>query len=387
MAKNCTYIDGIASSQAIDTAGEVVEIKGLDISSLVGAALNWEHESKLPAQIVGKILEAKKIYCKEDCENERHLKYWNKCEIPFLYVMGRLFDDKKPSSVEVAALFKDDAEHPHEQPMLGFSVEGARLEKNQGMVVPRSIARKVTITNLNANKTCVAEMMPVKKAANSGDITSLFKGEMELFKFEPTYVEIMEKKEDLNKALEAGSGMAAPSVLSGGAAIISENLEKPKKKKGKSQWYSRADQAYSTWDKKEHFKSYMKKRMPHLAEGEIDSIGRVLALRKTLQAEGKLSKMYVKSYLNKNEELIKHSDIMMASEDYIHGLPKGHPALGQHKGHTYRRTAPPTANSKTWSWAVRSPEGKDSKVDLHHDTAGSRESIHAHIDSLLPKKS
>src|SRR5271157_5029471 len=102
MDKKCTYIDGIASSQAIDTSGEIVDLKGLDISSLIGAALTWEHESKNPSVVVGKILEAKKIFSIEDCENDRHRKFWNKCKTPFLYIKGRLFDDKKPSAVEVA---------------------------------------------------------------------------------------------------------------------------------------------------------------------------------------------------------------------------------------------------------------------------------------------
>src|SRR5271165_3370174 len=150
-----TFIDGIGTSEAIDTSGEIVDLKGLDTSSLVGSAFNFEHKSDLPAQIVGKILEATKIFCKEDCKNERHLYYWNKCQIPFLYVMGRLFDDRKPSAVEVAALFHDDAAHPNEQPMIGFSIEGARLGEKQGMLVPRSIARKVTVTVIPANKSCV----------------------------------------------------------------------------------------------------------------------------------------------------------------------------------------------------------------------------------------
>src|SRR5271154_3901861 len=117
---NYTCIDGIASSQAIDTTGEIVDLKGLDISSLVGGASNFEHESKLPAQIVGKIVEAHKIYAKDDCQNDRHRHFWDKCKMPFLYCKVRLFDDKKESSKEVAALVKDDAEHPNEQPMIGF---------------------------------------------------------------------------------------------------------------------------------------------------------------------------------------------------------------------------------------------------------------------------
>lgn len=349
----CTYVDGIGSSQAIDTAGEIVDIKGLDISSLIGAALNWEHESKLPSQIVGKILEAKKIYSEKDCENSRQSYYWAKCQLPFLYVMGRLFDDQKDSSREVAGLFRDDANHPTEQDMVGFSVEGAKVEKI-GAVITRSIARKVTITCIPANKTCIAELLPRKEGKESkDDLASLFKGELELFKFEPSYLEILEKKENLQKdvgsgggafigsslamkekpmkkALEAGSGMSAPGSMVGGVVLGVENLEGKKgkksknkleedttieknEKKGPSKWYSKADEAYGSWDKKNKFKDYMKKRLPHLAEGEIDAIGRVLALKKTMQAEENMSKMYA-SHFYKKDKMNKTTDIMMASE-------------------------------------------------------------------------
>lgn len=380
MANICTYIDGIGTSQAIDTSGEVVDLKGIDISSLVGAAFNWEHQKDVPAQIVGKILEATKIFSKEDCKNDRHLYYWNKVQMPFLYVMGRLFDDRKPSAIEVAALFHDDAAHPHEQPMLGFSIEGARLGEKQGMLVPRSIGRKVTITNIPANKTCVAEVMPEKKVDDKSpnSLDSLFKGELEIFKYEASYADILEKKENLKKAspppvstpapppppvtaqgiqngfngalglgkkelkkdvgsgggafigsqlamsekkeikkaMSAGSGMAAPSELVDGAALTPESLERKLKrmyKKEKSHWYEQAETAYNTWDKKNHFKDYMKKRMPQLAEGEIDSIGRVLALKKARKAENELSKMYASTF-NKSKQVEKGTDIMMASE-------------------------------------------------------------------------
>jgi hypothetical protein len=400
------YIDGIASSEALDTSGEIVALKGLDISSLIDAAISWEHKKDSPAQLVGKILEAKKIFTKEDCENSRHLYYWNKCQLPFLYIKARLFNDK-PSSQEVVALFKDDAEHPSEDDMLGFSVEGNKISKN-GAIIDRSIARLVTLANHPANKSCIAEMAPSKDSkVDPDDIRELFKGEMQLFSFDPTYVQILEKKEELKKdvgggggafigsqlamhedqelkkagwsknpvidsesvkyshpqhgsvhisktpvgnfevrhntklvgvspsitnagkhagkymssfgkiekSLSAGSGMAAPGQLVGGAALAVEDLAGKKKlrKKEKSHWYDRAEQAYNGWDKKEQFKQYMKKRMPHLAEGEVDAVGRVLALKKDVQKEESLSKMYA-SYFNKSKKVEKGSDVMMAAE-------------------------------------------------------------------------
>lgn len=524
----CTYIDGIASSEAIDTAGEIVSLKGLDITSLVSASINFEHESKLPAQIVGKILQAVKIFNEKDCQNDRQIYFWKKCQKPFLYIMGRLFDDKKASSKEVAALFLDDAEHPTEAPMVGFSVEGAKLSAKEGMVITHSIARKVTITAVPANKQCLAEMLPIAETKKD-DFASLFKGE--LFKFEQSYGELLEKKESLekdvgsgngafigsqlaasektpsshgwskpnvthgkidsgvhynhpeigtlsvtkhpsgifevshdkqsqgkfstpkeagqyakkymmnkseeleksrtkdskqrkrgiitadktanetsskapydnitpdprkrdtnfpkraddrassitesnkmNKALDAGSAMAAPSALVGGAALGKESLDKKLRKmykKEKSSWYKRADEAYNTWSDKENFKGYMKKRMPHLADGEIDSIGRVLALKKTKQAEDGLSKMYA-SYFNKgelhkfptsqnecNEKLRKGTDIMMASEDSVE-VPKNETVF---IANNKKRQNPKGASCEVCGGAVNPKTSKK----IHHD--------------------
>jgi hypothetical protein len=380
MAENCTYIDGIGSTTAIDTAGEIVDLAGIDTSSLMGAPFNYEHKSDIPAQVCGKILAYKKIFSEKDCENDRHKYYWDKCKTPFLYVMGRLFDDKKDSSKEVAALFLDDSEHPNEQPMMGFSIEGSKVEK-QGMIVTKSIARKITLTNAPANKQCIAEMVPAEPAKTDED---------SIFKSEPSYVvELMEKSEpmkkavswssgekkgnavhfnhpehgtlsihkqpggefhvkhggalagvggkkgvfssakeagehaknymqslkqnkvlgpqphnrpspsmkseEMTKALTAGSGMAGPGNLVGGAALGKEEIDKKMKK---SQKLLRAEQEYSTWAKREEFETFMAKNMPHLTKGEVTALGQTLCLSKSLKNEKKLAKIMARPSLN-----------------------------------------------------------------------------------------
>jgi hypothetical protein len=42
--------------------------------------------------------------------------------------------------------------------------------------------------------------------------------------------------------------------------------------------------------------------MPHLAEGEVDAMGRVLALKKNLQAEKNLSKMFASHFTKGSKE-------------------------------------------------------------------------------------
>lgn len=475
---SCTYIDGIGSSQAIDTAGEIVDLKGLDCSSLLGAAMNWEHKSDIPAQIVGKIVEFKKIFSEKDCDTDRQKYYWNKVQMPFLYCLGRLFDDKKDSSKEAAALFLDDAENPNEPKMVGFSIEGAKVHKD-GMTITRSIARKLTLTNLPANKTCVAEMLPSAAPTPNDDIDSIFKTEpteIEFFKPNSKYLEFLEKKEkemnkdvgsgggafigsqlamtedleksatswskekvstdavhfhhpehgtvsvhkqpggefhvkhngalaglggvkgsfasageagkhaknymssvsgkktlpprmhnrpspsmigkneSLNKALEAGSGMSAPSQLTGGAALARSghpfgNFNPKKKapkedsttssysrvsmistsmggtgagmsgtfgraeKSEKSKWLKRAEEEYKAWGKREQFEQFMKSRLPHLTKGEIKAIGQTLALQKSMKLEKALSRINpaYEEETTQHSSVRKTTDIMMAS--------------------------------------------------------------------------
>ena len=214
--KSPTYVHGVGSSQAIDTAGEIVDLAGLDCSSLIGGALNWEHLAAIPAQLVGKVLDYKKIFSEKDCESEAHKYFWDKTKTPFLYVMGRLFDDKKESSKECAALFLDDAEHPEERPIVGFSIEGSKVDK-QNMIVTKSIGRKLTITHAPANKQCVAELIHAEPQKMDED--SIFKSEtsitIELFE----KAESLVKTEPLSKAnkvesvknLDASSKMTARS--------------------------------------------------------------------------------------------------------------------------------------------------------------------------------
>ena len=87
-----TFLHGIGASEVIDSSGEKIIIKGVDISSLtVDGLFNFEHQSKETSHIVGKILEAKKILKESDCTNDHHRKFWNKIKVPFKLRMGENF--------------------------------------------------------------------------------------------------------------------------------------------------------------------------------------------------------------------------------------------------------------------------------------------------------
>ena len=97
------------------------------------------------------------------------------------------------------------------------------------------------------------------------------------------------KKQHFEKSLSAGSGMAAPSQLVGGAALAPEHLDRKMKKTSK--WLARAEQEYNLWAKKEEFRNFMQKRLPSLTRGEIDAIGQSLALGKSLKMEKVMSRL------------------------------------------------------------------------------------------------
>jgi hypothetical protein len=94
-------IDGIAASEAVDSSGERLNIKGTNIDAMndpfLGCSLNYEHrglkpDEKDPDYVVGKILYGKKIFSEKDCETERQKLFWEGLKLPFIYVIGRLFD-------------------------------------------------------------------------------------------------------------------------------------------------------------------------------------------------------------------------------------------------------------------------------------------------------
>ncbi len=200
----------------------------MDISSLaVDGVFNYEHKSDTPAQIIGKVLQAKKIFSDKDCDDDHQLYFWNKVKTPYLYVMGELFDDYKESAKDVAGMFRYDADkkEQNERAVMNFSIEGAKISK-EGIDVTRSIARKVTITALPCNKAAVAEMVQVQqKKSKKGDLDQFFKTE-----YSDIEIQILQKSES-DKLLErlkkddGGAGVPGASGLA-----LSEKVKPTMKK-------------------------------------------------------------------------------------------------------------------------------------------------------------
>jgi hypothetical protein len=206
-----TLIHGIGSHSSIDTAGERMDIDGIDISSLPQTGtINTEHEAKTTTQTIGKILEAKKILKKDDCDNKHHEYFWDKAnKMPYLYIKAVLFDNfgHQGAKDAVATLKFDKAlDTTDTKPVSGFSIEGSKIDK-KGNIITKSLARKVSWTITPANKACIAEILEPEdsdtKEINLMDIVAVFK-KCEADDMEALNKNILEKEYLINpKTLEA----------------------------------------------------------------------------------------------------------------------------------------------------------------------------------------
>jgi len=201
-----TLIDGIAASENLDSSGERLSIEGIDITSLpVDGQLNWEHKNDTPAQLVGKILVAKKIYKEEDCETERMLYFWNKIKTPYVYIVGELYDSVgHDGAKQIAAMLRYDSAARQAgrsgKNTISFSIEGSKLD-TKGADIKKSIARKVTCTALPCNKMAIAEEMPKDSMSKKS------KESNSLLKYEDISAEILEKADYSGSAMKSPTGL------------------------------------------------------------------------------------------------------------------------------------------------------------------------------------
>jgi len=163
-----SFLAGIGATEDIDSSGEIIEIKGIDTSSLcVDGKITWEHKSENSSQIVGKIVFCKKILKASDCDNDNQKMFWEKArKRPFLYVVGAFFDKMGHKSAQevVASLQFDKHIDTSETNGMGWwSIEGSRLNK-EGNVIKKCIARDFAYTARPCNKSCLAVLMTDEEA-------------------------------------------------------------------------------------------------------------------------------------------------------------------------------------------------------------------------------
>ncbi len=273
-------LDGAICSEALDSSGEILDIDGADISDWEKGTLlaNWDHtpgESGADS-IVGVFTYCKKIFKESDCENDRQRMYWKKVKLPYIYGICRLFDGAGHDKAKaLAAIVRDNAAN-NEPLVCRWSVEGSVLERDGNRLVS-SVFRRVAVTPKPCNRTALSGLLDDPNAPEGYkkshapkrdilDFESATKHEHPMFARlgGATNIECNPILEDVAKSTEAGSYNAAPSTLTGGAALQREDLSLMRRKAVKTL------QEYSKPFSKEEFKAALKHDLPEASDDFID---------------------------------------------------------------------------------------------------------------------
>jgi hypothetical protein len=163
-----SFLAGIGATEDIDSSGEIIEIKGIDHSSLLkDGKVHFEHKNDNSSQVIGKIVDCKKILKESDCEHELHKYFWEKArKRPYMYVAAVLFDKMGHQGAKDAlaqAKFDQHLDTDKTNGMSWWSIEGSRLDK-EGNRIKKCIARDWAYTHRPCNKACIAELLTDEQA-------------------------------------------------------------------------------------------------------------------------------------------------------------------------------------------------------------------------------
>lgn len=261
-------LDGVFASEAIDSSGEILSIKGMDISTFdEGKGLaNYEHKDSSGdsngQEIVGKVVYVHKIFNEDDCLDDRQKLFWKRTKVPFLYGVVRLYDGAGHDGAKaLAASIRDSV--AHEEPIIvGFSIEGATLQRD-GNKLKSTIGRLVALTTKPCNKQAVSGILadpnaPEGYSTNPENARTTLKNitdplNMRLGGSETEY------GAEMLKALTAGSYGGPPSTLTGGSALQRE--DKTLK--------SMAKAAARDWPKTGKFREFLKSYLTKAELGDV----------------------------------------------------------------------------------------------------------------------
>ena len=278
-------LDGISASEHVDSSGEILKVKGHEISDLEEGkgVLNWEHNNDSSQDIIGSIVFAKKIMKREDCSNKRERMYWDSCKVPMVYIKAELFDgEEHPGAVAAAAIVRY-YHNRGEKVLAGFSIEGATLQRGEDSnILERTVGRRVALTLRPCNKSAISGVLEdksisdiVKKTMKTDVPEGVTLVEVDSVIFEDIaksesdpFVDLKTALTALKKTLTAGGHNVAPSQLQGGSALVPEhNISKRKLKNS-----YRA--AARDWNKKRPFtefaKTFIKAAMPEVSDEYVE---------------------------------------------------------------------------------------------------------------------
>ena len=308
MASNKSMLlEAILGSQVCDSSGETLIVSGADCSDLEeGRGLvSYEHKGSEGQnngqEIVGRVIFCKKIYGREDCENDGQRACWDQVKAPLIYGIIRLFDSAGNEGAKGLAAQVRDAVANNEKILVRWSVEGTTLQK-EGNKITSCIIRRMAATTKPCNRTCDTRLLSDPQAPegfekepdkDSADVLGALTEKHE----HPMYQKLggsietecsLLKEEDLDesfvkslikikvlaalaKATEAGCASGAPSTLSGGACLQREDLG-PKKRLWKEQafksWHE-YDKKNEAFDKSE-LASFLKHQLPEVDPDFLD---------------------------------------------------------------------------------------------------------------------
>jgi hypothetical protein len=300
-------IDGIAASEAVDSSGEVLDINGLDITDLEEGrgTLNYEHRGDQSNgasanDVIGHIIYAKKIFESKDCSNDRERSYWNKVQLPFVYIQAELFNDEGHPGATAAASLVRYYQKRKLPILMRYSIEGTTLLR-EGNKLKRAIAKRVAATMKPCNRSCESGVLSddtekgpltdLKDLLSDKTLNKSVLGSFEAEVDDPVWSDPMDKTEeedeDLVKALEAGGFNSAPGTLTQGSALQAENVDRARTLKNQTM------AAFRDWKGKGDLKKFLKSRLPEASEDFIEHFAKLVEdyqLRKMVQLEDDLIK-------------------------------------------------------------------------------------------------
>ena len=160
-------IDGVLGSELRDTQGEMLSVEGADISELEAGRGRWnDNHGKGFFNSIGRITKAKKIFKKEDCEDDRQRYYWDKIKAPYIYGAGYLYDDEDhPNARAAAAILRNI--HKSDAPLqLKASVEGGVISRGikDNSLLARTKIHSCALTFTPANNATLIEPISLNKS-------------------------------------------------------------------------------------------------------------------------------------------------------------------------------------------------------------------------------
>jgi len=250
-------LEGPFSVETPDTSGEVLKIEGADISELqTGKShLNTEHISPTDADknevhkdhdgyrgfqsIIGRVVNAKKIFSDKDCATDRELKAWNEFRKPMIYGQVEIYDGENAhENAKAAAALVRMFNNISNGPRFGLSVEGSTIER-EGNLLKRTVIRSMAGTLKPANRAATVDIVADSSAPQvtksmsaktyEGGHEPLRKSvSMQYISVVPTVdipndFGLSQALVSLRKALTAGMTNSSPGSLTGGAALQKES--------------------------------------------------------------------------------------------------------------------------------------------------------------------